>query len=274
MLKTAIAALASSMVLANALPVHTPTPTSEGEAGCGITKCHGFLIDNKTVDTKKPNRKAPKKASPTPRPAGKLTHRTTIAPPLSVPLCEDNNSAYRCRLPESNQTPAKTKKHKNAKTPTPAQLREVVAQLKLPDATPRFGPDPSVNEWKMLAVGFPIWLWTDRPTHLATTAHNDGLNFTLTATWTSTTFTMGDGQTKSCSATSIRPKTVEPATTPSPTCGYVYQTRSKPGHPYTVTAATHWRIDWTTNGYRGSFVHTYTGSRTLEIGELQSLING
>jgi hypothetical protein len=157
---------------------------------------------------------------------------------------------------------------------TTSDVQEVTAQLKLPNPTPRFGPDPSVNEWKMLAVGYPIWLWTDRPTTVSTTAHHDGLDFTLTATWTSTTFTMGDGHTKTCTATTIRPKTVKPATKPSPTCGYTYQTKSKIGHPYTVTADTHWRINWATNGYQGTFTHTYTGNRTLEIGELQSLING
>ena len=157
---------------------------------------------------------------------------------------------------------------------TTSDVQEVAAQLKLPNPTPRFGPDPSVNEWKMLAVGYPIWLWTDRPTTITTTAHHDGLTFTLTATWTSTTFTMGDGNTKTCTATTIRPKTVKPATKPSPTCGYTYQTKSKIGHPYTVTANTHWQINWATNGYNGTFTHTYTGNRTLEIGELQSLING
>ncbi len=170
--------------------------------------------------------------------------------------------------------PTKTTNSLKRHAPSVSQLRAVAAQLKLPDATPRFGPHPSVNEWNMLAVGFPIWLWTDRPTTVSTTAHHDGLTFTLTATWTSTTFTMGDGHIKTCAATTIRPRTVKPATKPSPTCGYVYQTKSKIGHPYTVTADTHWRIDWSTNGYSGTFDHTYTGSRTLEIGELQSLING
>ena len=170
--------------------------------------------------------------------------------------------------------PPKAKAKPAAKQPTATQLRTVATQLQLPNPTPRFGPDPSVNEWKMLAVGFPIWLWTDRPTTVSTTAHHDGLTFTLTATWTSTTFTMGDGHSKTCTATTIRPKQLKPATKPSPTCSYTYQTKSKIGHPYTVTAHTHWRIDWTTNGYQGTFTHTYTGSRTLEIGELQSLING
>ncbi|MBA3020747.1 hypothetical protein [Propionicimonas sp.] len=158
--------------------------------------------------------------------------------------------------------------------PTASQIRKVVAKLKLPNPTPRFGPDPSVNEWNMLAVGFPIWLWTDQPTRITTTAHHDGLTFQLTATWQSTTFNMGDGQTKTCTTTTVYPPHIDKPGRPSPTCGYVYETRSPKGHPYTVTADTHWRIDWATNGYSGTFNHTYTGNRTLDVGELQSMING
>lgn len=127
----------------------------------------------------------------------------------------------------------------------------------------------------MLVVGFPIWLWTDRPTTVTTTTHHNGLDFTLTATWTSTTFTTGDGHTQTCTATTIRPKTVHPPTKASPTCSYTYQHTSKPGHPYTVVADTHWQIHWTTNNNQhGTLTHTNTGSRTLTIGELQSLTNG
>ncbi|MEE9964522.1 MAG: hypothetical protein K4304_05440 [Propionicimonas sp.] len=222
------------------------------------------MTKNSSVDTRSPNAKA--KGQPTPH----ATAEPDKANSKTLPWCVDNLSAYQCRDYNPDPTPKKAK-HKG---PTQSQLRTVAAQLKLPNPTPRFGPDPSVNEWKMLAVGFPIWLWTDRPTTVSTTAHHDGLTFTLTATWTSTTFTMGDGHTKTCTATTIRPKTVKPATKPSPTCGYTYQTKSPKGHPYTVTADTHWRINWTTNGYQGTFNHTYTGNRTLNIGELQSLING
>lgn len=126
----------------------------------------------------------------------------------------------------------------------------------------------------MLAVGYPIWLWTDQPTHLTTTAHNDGLTFQLTATWQSTTFNMGDGHTKTCTTTTPYPNHTNKPGTPSPTCGYTYNTPSPKNHPYTVTAATHWQIHWTSTGQQGTFNHTYTGNRTLEIGELQSLIKG
>jgi hypothetical protein len=161
-----------------------------------------------------------------------------------------------------------------AQRPSEDQLQQVVAKLKLPDATPRFGPDPSANEWNMLVVGYPIWLWTDGPTSLSTTAHSDGLDFTLAATWQSTTFTMGDGHTKTCAATTAYPAHPDHLGEPSPTCGYTYDTASAKAKPYTVSAEASWRIDWSSGGEQGSFVHTYTASRSLDVGELGSMIRG
>ncbi len=178
--------------------------------------------------------------------------------------CIRTVTGYRCPQPTTKP-----------KGPDPsAHVREVVAKLKLPDPTPRFGPDPSVNEWNMLAVGFPIWLWTDQPTQLTTTAHHDGLTFQLTATWQSTTFNMGDGHTKTCTTTTPYPPHLDKPGRPSPTCGYIYDTRSPKGHPYTVTADTHWQIDWAAAGQTGTLNTTYTGNRTLDVGELQSLVTG
>jgi hypothetical protein len=158
--------------------------------------------------------------------------------------------------------------------PSAEQLQKVAAKLQLPDVTPRFGPDPSVNEWKMLAVGFPVWLWTDGPTTLSTTARSDGLDFSLTATWQSTTFTMGDGHSQTCTATTPYPAHIDKPGSPSPTCGYVYDTASPKAKPYTVTAEAAWRIDWSSGGEQGSFLHHYSASRPLVIGELESLVRG
>ena len=249
-----IPALMSVWIIAPVTPANS-LPGPSPSTGCIDDTCgaEGFDLTNETVNT--PKKGESSEANPAPTSAPSAHCKPGVDPDCYGPT------------PVGTLTPL-------PKAPSESQLRRVATQLKLPDPTPRFGPDPSVNEWKMLAVGFPIWLWTDRPTTVSTTAHHDGLTFTLTATWTSTTFTMGDGHSKTCTATTIRPKTVKPATKPSPTCSYTYQTKSKIGHPYTVTAATHWRINWTTNGYQGTFNHTYTGSRTLTIGELQSLING
>jgi hypothetical protein len=171
-----------------------------------------------------------------------------------------------------NPTPPKKTKKKPA-TPDPSShIREVVAKLKLPDPTPRFGPDPNNNQWHMLAVGFPIWLWTNGPTTLTTTAHHDGLTFTLQATWQSTTFTTGDGHTTTCTTTTTYPQHLNKPGTPSPTCGHTYDTASPKNHPYTVTAQTNWQINWTANHQHGTLTTTYTGQHQLEIGELQALV--
>ena len=156
----------------------------------------------------------------------------------------------------------------------PPSEAEVRVALRLPDPTPRFGPDPEVNEWKMLVVGYPVWLWTDAPTRLSATARHDGLAMTLRAQWTSTRFDMGDGHSRTCTATTVYPKRPDRYGMPSPTCGYTYQKRSKPGRDYTVTATTHWRVSWSTGGHSGTLMTSYAGQRSLPIGELQALIKG
>lgn len=123
-------------------------------------------------------------------------------------------------------------------------------------------------------VGYPIWLWTDRPTRLAATATHDGLSMSLSAEWTSTSFEMGDGQAVTCTRTTVYPQHPGRYGTPSPTCGYVYEKRSRPGHDYTVTATTHWRVTWTTAGRSGTLTTSHAGQRTLTIGELHTLIKG
>ncbi len=152
--------------------------------------------------------------------------------------------------------------------------QSVVAALTLPDATPRFGPDPSVNEWNMLVVGFPIWLWTDGPRQMSTHVRHDGLDFTITATWQSSRLRMGDGESVVCGAMTEYRQDVDVPGRESPTCGYIYERVSPKGRPYLVVAEQTWRVDWVSGGDHGSFLHTYQGSRTLEIGELSSLING
>jgi len=146
----------------------------------------------------------------------------------------------------------------------------VVARLHLPDPTPQFGPDPEANEWHMLAVGYPLWLWTSGPTRLTTTATRYGLSFTLTATWEDTRFDFGDGHGLTCAGTTPYPANAKPGA-PSPTCGYTFQ-KASPSTGYRVQAHTNWRVDWAASGQSGTLHTTYTGSRTLPVGELSALI--
>lgn len=152
-----------------------------------------------------------------------------------------------------------------------AIARQLIVKLQLPDPAPRFGPDPAVNEWKMAAVGYPLWLWTDGPATVSSTVRAYGVSFTLRAAWLSTTFAMGDGHQVTCTETRSYPKQVK-AGTKSPVCGYTYLKSSLPKGSYTVTATTNWRITWRALGRSGVLVGSHTGGRSLPVGELNALI--
>ncbi|MDQ7991277.1 MAG: hypothetical protein REI45_01215, partial [Propionicimonas sp.] len=95
--------------------------------------------------------------------------------------------------------------------------RRIVVRLQLPTPTPQFGPDPSVNEWNMAAVGYPLWLWTEGPRTVTSTESGYGLTFTLRAHYRSTTFELGDGHTRRCTDTTPYPRSARPGTIRSQT---------------------------------------------------------
>ena len=152
-----------------------------------------------------------------------------------------------------------------------ALARRVVVRLQLPKPTPHFGPDPSVNEWKMAAVGYPLWLWTEGPRTVSSSESAYGLTFTLTARYRSTTFDMGDGSTVRCTRTTVYRRSTPPGTK-SPTCGYAYLEAARGDGTYTVTATTHWDIDWSVAGFSGTLPGTHRASRELPVGELQAIV--
>jgi hypothetical protein len=149
--------------------------------------------------------------------------------------------------------------------------RELVVRLQLPTPTPMVGPDPDDNEWHMAAVGYPLWLWTPDTETVTARSSGGGLTFDLTARYRSTTFTMGDGHTLTCTATTRYRDSVSPGTR-SPTCGYRYSQPSPKSRPYTVTATTHWNVEWSVGGFSGTLPGTHTARRTLEVGELQAIV--
>ena len=151
-----------------------------------------------------------------------------------------------------------------------ALARSLIVRLRLPDANPRFGPNPNGNEWHMLAVGFPVWLWTDGPRHKEATASAYGISFRLSADLASTTFNTGDGGQVTCSSMATYSEAVK-AGSPSPNCGHVYTKPSLPKGPYTVTATPTWRIRWSAGGFSGTLTTSYSDSSTIRIGELRAL---
>lgn len=187
-----------------------------------------------------------------------------------LPECQgDLAASEECRVP-----PADPANPASARPPLAAVrdlAREVVLSLQLPDATPHIGPDPSVNEWNMAVVGYPLWLWTEGPRTLSTTRTAYGVTFTLTATQTSTYFTLGDGHSLTCATTQPYPAGTTPGT-PSPSCGYRYQKASLPHGTYTVSATTGWSVQWAALGYTGTLPTSLTASRSLPVGELHTVI--
>lgn len=152
-----------------------------------------------------------------------------------------------------------------------AVARTLVTQIGLPDPTPRVGPDPAVNEWGMVAVGFPLWLWTAGPGAVSDRVRAYGVTFTLRARWVSTRFDMGDGHSVLCTRMQPYTESVRPGSR-APWCGYSYGRASLPEGSYTVTATTNWRVRWSALGVSGSMPASFTGTRMLPVGELNALI--
>ena len=149
----------------------------------------------------------------------------------------------------------------------------VVARLQLPTISPEIGPSPALNEWKMAAVGYPLWLWAGGRTHVGpVTDTAGGLSVSLDARVSRLSFRMGDGHVVRCAGTGRRwTASVKPGTA-SPTCGYRYTRPSLPRGSYTVTAVTTWSVRWTSNGDSGVIVVPAVATTKVPVGELQILV--
>ena len=80
-------------------------------------------------------------------------------------------------------------------------VRSAYAEIVLPDNRPSFGPPPDQNQWGMIPVGYPIWLWADSDTTSVTHSTTDrGFTVSLTGRRLSVAFDMGDGKTIRCTA--------------------------------------------------------------------------
>ncbi len=148
-----------------------------------------------------------------------------------------------------------------------------VARLKLPTVAPGIGPSPKLNPWNMAAVGYPLWLWADGPTHVGPISDSvAGLSVSLEADVSSLTFRMGDGHTVNCAGTGHPWTTAVEPGTKSPNCGYSYAKPSLPDDTYTVAAIANWAVTWTSNGQSGVINVPVVDTTELPVGELQVLV--
>ncbi len=143
----------------------------------------------------------------------------------------------------------------------------LATEIIIPDGQIGLGPDPSVNEWNMIAVGQPLWLWVEGPAEVVATHEEQGITLTLYAIRGSTTFTMDDGTTVTCASTTQRPDDAPPLAA-SPTCGHTYKTAAT----RTISSLTTWEVIWEALGLTGSFELERPAQRTLDVGELTSVV--
>jgi hypothetical protein len=158
--------------------------------------------------------------------------------------------------------------------PTAGQAAAIaVARLQLPKIAPGIGPSPDLNPWNMAAVGYPLWLWADGPTHVGPISDSvAGLSVSLDAEVSSLTFRMGDGHTVTCAGSGHPWTTAVQPGTESPSCGYTYAKPSLPDKTYTVAAIANWAVTWTSNGQSGVINVPVVDTAELPVGELQVLV--
>jgi hypothetical protein len=158
--------------------------------------------------------------------------------------------------------------------PTAGQAAAIaVARLQLPKIAPGIGPPPDINPWNMAAVGYPLWLWADGPTHIGPISDSvAGLSVSLDAEVSSLTFRMGDGHTVTCAGSGHPWTTAVQPGTESPNCGYTYARPSLPDNKYTVAAIANWAVTWTSNGLSGVINVPVVDTAELPVGELQVLV--
>ena len=157
--------------------------------------------------------------------------------------------------------------------PNPALLaQQAVKQLSLPSLSINASPSTDSDQ----LVGLPTWLWlAEGSWHpITATAAVPGESVTATATPTSVTWNLGDGNTIECLGPGTPYTSTDSPDVPSPTCGYTY-TRSSAGQPnnaFNVTATVSWSVDWAGGGQAGTVpALNDTTTTTLRVADVESL---
>ncbi|MBF5082406.1 hypothetical protein [Quadrisphaera sp. INWT6] len=161
--------------------------------------------------------------------------------------------------------------------PDPAALaQEAITAMGLRAVDIGIVPDPGQDSVGL--VGLPVWMWVDQPSAatfgpMTNSAAAGAVTVTATAHVTRVTWSMGDGDTVSCAGAGT-PYTDSAGASPSPDCGHSYATTSvgQPGNAYTVTATSHWVIDWAGGGAAGQETMDLVATTEIQIGETQAII--
>jgi len=139
----------------------------------------------------------------------------------------------------------------------------------------QIGMVPEEGAGRLGVVGMPVWMWVRNPSSttvgpIRVTDSDGALTVTLDATVTAIDWNMGDGTVVRCAGEGARGTEYVDAydLRESPTCGHVYR---RQGSPYTITATSHWTVDWSGGGQAGTIPLDLVATTTRNIGELQVL---
>lgn len=278
---TLAGALAPALALtAFALPATAllPTDTRIGNPdGAASWEVH--------ADDEEPGTTDPPTDEP-PRPPAPVTNAQTPASstPASPPRATTDNTIARvgstacagaqmltgavevCARADTPSSPAPTRPQVSVAT----VRKRAVDKMTLSPPDVKASPCQSTDACEA-TVGVPVWLWIGdgdgtMPTHSAS-ATAGRYTIKATAKVSKVTWTLGDGQSTTCSGggTKYDPD-IHGWTTP--TCGFANGWST--AGTYTLTATYHWDISWT-GDQTGSATQTISATRQVTATELQSV---
>lgn len=154
-----------------------------------------------------------------------------------------------------------------------AAAERAVAKINLRAVAPGLSPDWTRNEYGMIPVGFPVWVYVepDSVVSVSDSETVEGLTVALRADAPRVAVAMGDGATLQCAVQGRafvvgrdRPGADGP-------CSHRYQQMSGRAG-YRVTATYVWDVAWRAGGQSGVITVTERASRQIPVGELQALV--
>src|SRR5690606_17591032 len=166
--------------------------------------------------------------------------------------------------------------HEDAPSVTPEQVaRSWLAAIRLEPVQLQLAPPPGSGAG---LVGLPVWLGVDTSDPNSWGPISDrhciaGVCVSLSAQVTEVTWNMGDGTTFTC-ARGTHHTWQRGMDFRSPTgCHHFYQrsSRHQPGGHYTLTATSHWEVEWSGLSASGVMTVERTATTSVQIDEIQVL---
>ncbi|MFJ1560610.1 ATP/GTP-binding protein [Streptomyces mirabilis] len=163
----------------------------------------------------------------------------------------------------------------NAAAVDPAQLAQDAVE-KMTLLGPEIGITPKPGGKGV--VGMPVYLWDTKSAETygpqSKSASAGAVTVTATAYVTKIVWTMGDGNTVTCT-TAGTPYKAAYGKQPSPDCGHRYEQPSsaQSSGKYHVAATSTWTIDWQGGGQTGQLTEIRNSAVDITVAEVQVLNN-